>query len=193
MATNELLQIYGKQLLFADHATDFGAAPTTAANDIIVGAPTDIQIDLTGVSAAAARQSVKSATLARTGDAWPTEWVLAACMENESAPTAGGTFDFYWNTSPNSSAGSGNAGKATGTDAAYTVGDEVQLIPMGALTVRNTVINIDTDISAIWLPNLYGSLIVINNTSTALRSSATAMDETHITLTPIIPDLQASA
>ena len=30
MATQEVLQVYGTQLLFADHSGDFGAAPNTA-------------------------------------------------------------------------------------------------------------------------------------------------------------------
>jgi hypothetical protein len=196
MATQELLQVYGDQLLFAD-ATDFpnsGAGPpTTAANSIIIGTPTKVQIDLTGVSAAAARQSDKTASLAKTGSAWPIQWVFGACMENETAPTAGGTFDFYWAASPNSTAGTGNPGATTGVDGTFTVGTENQLIRIGSLVVANTVINIKTAVGTIWLPHLYGSLVVINNTSTALRSTATAMDETHIVATPVIPDAQAAA
>ncbi len=193
MATQEILQVYGKQLLFAD-ATDFDIVdpmvPNTAANSVIIGIPTVIQIDLTSVAAAGMWQSTKTLTLARTGSAWPIEWVLGACMENVTAPTAGGTFDFYWNASPNSTGGTGNAGGCSGADGTYTAVGLAQLIVMGSLTVRNTTINIDTDIGKIWLPHLYGSLVVVNNTST---STHTAMDETHITLTPIIPDVQAAA
>ncbi len=63
MATNAVLQVHGTQLLFAD-VTDFptsGAGPpTTTANDIRVTSPdtpTKVQIDLTGVAAAAARHT----------------------------------------------------------------------------------------------------------------------------------------
>lgn len=196
MATQEILQVYGQQLVFAD-VTDFPNSgvgpPTTGANDIRIGTPTAVQIDLTGIAAAAARQSAKTATLARTGSAFPIRWTLGACMENETAPDAGGTYDFYWNGSPNSTAGTGNSGGASGADAAFTVGGEDQLIFIGSLTVLNNVINIDTDISVIQMPYLFGSLIVINNTSTATRSTATAMDETHVVLTPNIEDLQAAA
>lgn len=193
MATQKILQVYGTQLLFADHSGDFGAAPATAANSLIIGTPTDVQIDLTNVSAAAARQSAKSASVADTGSAWPIEWLLGACMENETAPAAGGRFDFYWNASPSATAGTGNSGATTGADAAFTVGTENQLIYIGPLIVRNNVINIKATVGRIVLPHLYGSLIVINNTSTALRNTVTAMDETHITLTPLIPDFQAAA
>jgi len=196
MATQQVLQVYGTQLLFRD-ATDFpgsgGGPPTTAANSLIIGTPTQVQIDLTGVAAAAAHQSDKTASLASVGSAWPGEWVLGACMENETAPTAGGTFDFYWAPSPSATAGTGNPGGISGVDGAYTAAAEDQLIYIGPLSVRNDVINIDTNIGTIWLPNLYGTLLVINNTDTALHSTATAMDETHIVLTPVIPDIQAAA
>ncbi len=196
MPTQESLHKYGQSLIFAD-ATDFPTAgvgpPATAANDIRVGTPTAVQIDLTGVVAAAARQSDKTATLARTGDAWPPMWVLGACIENETAPAAGGTIEVWWNHSPNETTGTGNSGAATGADGAYAVGNEVQLELIGVMTVRNVVINIDKKIGTLWLPELYGSLIVINKTSTAFRSTATAMDETHITFMPAIDDLQAAA
>jgi len=194
MATQELLQVYGTQLVFAD-VTDFPNSgigpPTTAANSLIIGTPTAVQIDLTNVAAAAARQSTKTATLAKTGSAWPISWVFGACMENATAPAAGGTYDFYWAPSPSATAGTGNPGAVTGADGAFTVGTENQLIRIGSLVVANTVINISTSIGTLWVPYLYGSLVVINNTSTGLH--ATTMDETHIVATPIIPDAQAAA
>lgn len=192
MATQQILQVQGTQLLFAD-ATDFpnsgGGPPTTAANNLIIGTPTKVQIDLTNVSAAAMRQSAKTADL---GAAWAVEWLFQACIEHESAPTAGGTVDFYWNASPNSTAATGNTGGASGSDAAYTAAGLDQMIKIGALYLRNTVINIGT-VGTIWVPHRYGSLVVVNNGSTGLRTSATAMDETHITATPVVKDIQAAA
>lgn len=192
MATNLVLLKQGTQLLFADHATDFGAAPATAANSLIRGTPTDVQIDCTGVAAAAARQSAKTADLAHTGTEIVEWWECKACLEFETAPAAGGTVEFWWNPSPSATAGTGNLGAASGTDAAFTVGSEPQLIRIGSLYLRNNVINIG---HAGWLrmTERYGSLVIINNGSTALRSTATAMDETHVVLNPLIPDIQASA
>lgn len=193
MATQEVLQVYGTSLLFAD-ATDFpdsGAGPpTTAANDIRVGTGTKVQIDLTGLAAAAGRQSAKTATL---GTAWPRDWKLGACIEWEAAPTAGGTVEFWWNASPSGTAGTGNAGGASGADAAYAVAGKTQLLFWGAMTVLNNVINIDPCVGTLWLPHNYGSLIVINSTDQPFRSTATAMDETHIVIYPNIPDIQAAA
>ena len=194
MTTQAVLQKYGTQLLFRD-ATDFpnsGAGPpTTAANNLIIGTPTEVQIDLTDVAAAAGRQSAKTATLAHTGVAWPIEWVLGACIEHVATPAAGETVEFWWNASPSATAATGNSGLASGVDEAYAVAGKTQLIHIGTMTLRAAVINIDAQIGTIWLPHLYGSLIVINASPTKAMHSV--MDETHITLTPIIDDIQAAA
>lgn len=173
------------QLLFADHATDFGAAPATAANSLIIGTPTDVQIDLTGLTDTSGRQSAKTGDL---GDPRASLYRVDACIEWESAPTDNaGTVDFYWAGSPSSTAGTGNAGGASGSDASFThtAGIRSQLKYIGSLTIRNNVINIGF-VGFLQPEHRYGSLIVINNSGGALRSTATAMDETHITLTPAI-------
>lgn len=184
MANESDLTYDGNQLLFADHATDFGASPATAANSLLVGSQTDIQIDLTGVAASGgARQSAKSASL---GDPRVSMYLFDACIEFETAPTDGGTVDFYWAGSPSATAATGNPGGATGSDAAFTdtEGNLNQMQFIGSMTVRNNVINIG--FVGILMPHhQYGSLVVVNNADQALRSTATAMDETHITATPL--------
>ena len=105
---------------------------------------------------------------------------------------AGGTFDFYWNASPSATAGTGNSGLATGTDLAFAIAGLPQLIYIGPLTVRAALINIDANIGTIWLPHLYGSLIMVNNTDKAMVADADA-DQCHAVLTPTIPQVQASA
>lgn len=173
------------QLLFADHATDFGAAPATAANSLIIGTPTDVQIDLTGLTDTSGRQSAKTGDL---GDPRASLYRVDACIEWESAPTDNaGTVDFYWAGSPSATAGTGNAGGVSGSDASFThtAGIRSQLKYIGSLTIRNNVINIGF-VGFLQPEHRYGSLIVINNSGGALRSTATAMDETHITLTPAI-------
>ena len=193
MTTQAVLHKYGTQLLFSD-VTDFSGGdgpPATAANNLIIGSPTVVQIDLTSVAAAAGRQSDKTATLAHTGTSWPMEWVLGACFEHVATPTAGEVVEFYWNASPSATPATGNSGAADGSDGAYAVAGKTQLIWMGNLVLTANVININADIGRIWLPHLYGSLIVVNASPTKAMHSA--MDETHITLTPIIPDIQAAA
>lgn len=192
MATNETLVKYGTQLLFADHATDFGAAPATATNTLIIGAPTDVQMNVSVIAAAAAWESAKTASLAKVASAWPEEWVLGAVMESTATPAAGGSFDFYWNASPNSTAGTGNSGEAAGVDQAIAITHLSALTHIGNMVVRNNVINKNSDIGRLWLPYLYGSLIMVNNTSVAMVADGDA-DECFVVLTPIIQDLQAAA
>ena len=192
MATQEVLQVYGDQLLFADHGTDFSAAPTTAANSIIIGSPTDVQMNLSVVADGAYWQSAKTASLARTGSAWPIQWVLGACLEHSATPAAGTNCRFWWAPSPSVTAGTGNSGGVSGTDLAYTAAGTGQLIFIGDIVLRNAVINIDTRIGTIWLPHLYGSLVMQNNAGVAMVADDDA-DEIHMTLTPIIDDIQAAA
>lgn len=186
---NEVLIKYGTQLLFADHATDFGSAPATAANSLIIGTPTDVQLDLTGVAGSGgARESDKIGDL---GDTRARLYAVDACLEFETAPTDGGRVDFYWAESPSATAGTGNAAGLTGSDAAFTdtAGNLAQMVRIGSLFVRNNVINIGR-VGLLAPQQRYGSLVVVNNTDQALRSTATAMDETHITMTPIIDEIQ---
>lgn len=192
MATQEVLQVYGGQLLFADHGTDFAAAPATAANSLIIGAPTDVQMNLSVVADAALWQSAKTASLARTGSAWPIKWRLGACLEHTATPAAGTTCSFWWNSSPNSTAATGNSGGCSGSDAAYTAAGTAQLILIGSITLRNQVVNIDNNVGTIWLPDLYGSLVFQNDSGVAMVGDGDA-DEIHMTLTPIIDDIQAAA
>lgn len=192
MATQEVLQVYGDSFLFAD-VTDFPNAgagpPETAANDLRVGTGTKVQIDLTLLAAAAGRQSAKLALPA----AWAEKFVLGACIEHEAAPDAGGTVEFWWAASPNSTAGTGNPTGVSGADDAYTVAYKTQLIFIGSLTVIAATINRDPAVGVLWPPHRYGSLIVINSTSSKFLETATAMDNTHIVLASVIPDLQAAA
>lgn len=192
MATNEVHVKNGDQWMFADHAGDFGAAPTTAANNLGIGTPTDVQIDLTGVAASGgARESSKTATLGATR---APRFTVDACIEFETAPADGGTVEFYWAPTANATAANGNPGSLTGTDAAYTdtSGKLAQMQFIGALTLENDVINIG-HVGVFSPAHIYGILVVVNRGSTAFRSTATAMDETHILMTEIIDDIQAAA
>lgn len=193
MTTQAVLQQAGTQLLFSD-VTDFSGGdgpPATAANSLIIGSPTVVQIDCTGVAAAAGRQSDKTATLAHAGTAWPEYWVLGACTEHVATPTAGEEVEFYWNASPNSTAATGNSGGASGSDGAFTVAGKTQLIFIGSLVLRAATININAAIGKLWMPYLYGSLVIVNASPT--KAMGAAMDEQHFVLTPVFPDIQAAA
>lgn len=185
---NEILLKQGIQFLFRD-VTDFPSSgagpPTTAANNLIIGTPTQVQIDLTSVAASGGARHSAKLDLTTPWGSW---WSLDACMESAVAPTDGGVFNFYWAQSPSTTAATGNPGGVTGSDAAFTdtVGNLGQLMEIGALTVRNNVINIG-HVGILSPPFQYGSLVVVNNTDQATH---TVMDETHIVLTEIIDEVQ---
>lgn len=171
----------GIQLLFADHATDFGVAPATAANSLIVGAPTDVQFDLTGVAATGgARQAAK----ANITTPWGVDWSVDACLEFAVAPTDGGSVDFYWAASPAAAAATGNPGGTMGSDAAFTdtVGNLGEMVRIGSLLVRNNVIAIG-HVGILTPPYQYGNLVIVNNADQALAAAA---DETHIVFSEIV-------
>ena len=169
----------GEILLFADHATDFGADPATPANSLIKGTPTDVQMDMGGLASGDKWQSAKF----DFGDPWPSIWSLEACIEFAVAPTAGEGVGFWINFSPSATAGTGNKGYATGTDATYTDGIASlnQMFFVGFLTCQSNVLNIG-DVGRSFRPtHRYASLIAWNTTSQAF---ATTADEIHVVLSP---------
>jgi len=181
MANEQLISNPDAQLLFADHATDFGAAPTTAANSLIVGTPTDVQIDLTGIATDAFWQSAK----ADFGATRSPLYRMDACIEFTSAAVAGEYVDFFWAASNSGTAGTGNAANITGADGSYTETNDLlaQLTYIGSLTCDAATIVIG--FVGFLIPSLrYGSLVVGNRNTTSL-AGAGVMDETHIVLTPM--------
>ncbi len=182
---NERYVKYGTQYLFADHAGDFGAAPATAANSLIIGTPTDVQIDAGALAASgSARQSAK-VDLGSTERG--TYCRVDACIELASASGIDGDIiRFFWGGSPNATAGTGNPGGMTGADAAFTVstneGNLRQLTPLGQLVCRDNVIAIGY--VGVFVPeHRYGSLLIVND---AGQNFATLADEIHVTVTEIV-------
>ena len=188
---NEVLQKQGLQFLFAD-ATDFPNAgagpPTTAANSLLIGAGTKVQIDCTALAAAGgARQSAQ----ADLTTPWASQWALMACTEHATAPADGETVDFYWAPSTNSAAATGNTGATTGSDAAFTdsAGNLGQMQFIGSLILTTAVINIGF-VGLLNPITQYGSLVVINQSAADLFAAAGNMDETHFVLNEIIDEIQ---
>jgi hypothetical protein len=136
----------------------------------------DAAITLASLAAAAARQSVKlDLGTPRTG-----LYKVKASVEMVATPAAGGSIDLYWAPSPSATAGTDNPGNVTGADAAYAgyssdlTNTLPQLVFMGSLTLaaRATPIVQSGDVGfLIAPPEQYGSLVVVNNGSTAFHSS----------------------
>lgn len=172
-------------------------ADTTDYSSTVSGLARTDQIDLTSVSAAAARQGAKK-DLGATR--WP-EYKVVIAVEIASLAASGESIDIYWADSPSDTAGNANPGGTSGVDAAYTgtAGDSLadsllQLIQIGSLITTSdntTVVQYGTigilNGSAI---HRYGMPVLVNNSAGALMTDAVEM---YIALIPIPPDIQAAA
>lgn len=176
----DFLYTVGTSIIVAD-TTDYN--PTAART---LGTRTD-QIDLTGLIAAAARQSAKL-------DFTATRAMLYDVRINlEFATDAVGSFGLYMSPSHSGTANIGNIAHCTGSDAAYAaiaghtlVELLAQLQPIGIApcSVQNTADGIQSIHVGVFSPtDRYGCLVVHNNTADNLHSNA---DELAVGFYPII-------
>ena len=196
MATKILVQAMDgtpKQICFADHAADFSAP--TAANDLRVTTDgsfeTDVQLDLTGVANAAARQSAK----VDLGENRARAYKCKAAFELAATPTAGLVISLYWAPSHSGTAANGNAAAVSGADAAYTgynsniAASVKQLDYIGDFicTAQATGTVQVAEVGVLVPSERYGSLVVFNNSGAAFHSDAA---EINIVLDPIVDEVQ---
>ena len=100
------------QVCFRD-STDFSP---TAANDLRVGSPTLVQLDVGGVTNTSWRQSTKVDLGANRAG----RYRVRAALEFATGPTAGNLVYVYWAPSGSATAGTANAAGVSGADGAYT-------------------------------------------------------------------------
>jgi hypothetical protein len=183
---NEVLRKTGDQICFRD-VTDFNP---TAANDL-TQSPTFVQLDLTSVADAAARQSAKFDLGARRAPAYS----VMAAFEIAATPTAGDLIELYWAPSPDATAANGNPGGVSGSDAAYAgysanlAASVKQLDFIGSfICTAQATGTVQVAKVGVFSPSeRYGSLIVKNESGAALHSDAVEM---HVVFDPIIDEVQ---
>ena len=146
-------------------------------------------ITLASLADTKAQQSVKLDLGATRG---PTYDVFVEIETGGAAPAAGECVYFYWSESPSVTAGTQNAGGASGADAAYNDGSEAewlkQLEFLGALVLTADASTVQRQRVGTFSPGLrYGSLVVWNESG---QTFETNNDEHKVTLTPIIPEVQ---
>jgi hypothetical protein len=146
-------------------------------------------LNLTSIANGSARQGAKAdlgATRARL-------YAVRVGIEFDVAPTAGNVVEFYWSGSFSATAGTGNDGGASGSDAAYKAGEEAewkkQLMLIGTLTATNDAA---TTVQYQWIgtftPNhRYGQVIVVNTSGQAFEGDAVEM---FVALVPVIDESQ---
>lgn len=193
MATNQVLIKDGVAGFLFSNGTDYNA---TDLGDIENAdtAPTAVDIDLTGLTTGQARESVKADLGATRAELF----AVTISMEFATAPVTGETVDLYWGPSHSSTAGKGNMGQLTGTDADYAGGAAElaeglkQLMYIGSLICSTDATTfIQTGFVGVFAPpDRYGILVVHNNTSDTTHTDVVEMA---VAFEPIVPDIQAAA
>lgn len=174
---------YGSQWVFRD-TTDFNP---TAANDLRLGSPTAVQLDLTSLANQAARQSDKF----DLDSSWGLALVLQAALEFQATPTSGASVFFYMAWSESATAGTANPGGVSGSDGAYSGYSSnlnaslAHLDPLGAMPVTvQTAGTVQVGPKLLVIPKArYGTLVVVNESGAALHTDAV---EAHVTLTELL-------
>ena len=181
-----------KQIVFADHATDFNP---TAANDLRIttdgSKELDVQFNFEGVTNNSYRQSAK----VDLGENRARRYKCRAALEFATAPTAGNTVDVYWAPSPSATAGTANPAGASGTDSAYTGYSsnadasikQADFIGYFSCTAQATATIQVGEVGILEPSERYGSLIVKDASGVTLHSDAV---EIHIVLDPIVEESQ---
>lgn len=179
----EILVKSGTPVVWAD-ATDY-----TNPND--QGARTH-QIDLTSLAASGnAWQGVK----ADLGAVRAAIFAVAIAVNFDVAPTSGDIVSLWWAPSASATAGTGNPGGVSGTDAAYTgtAGDALADSILQLDLIGNLICTSDADAitqiqTFMFSPeHRYGSIVVYNEADQAFEGDAIEMS---VALTPIIDEAQ---
>lgn len=181
-----------KQIVFADHATDFNP---TANNDLRKSTDgsqeLDVQLDLTGLADGSARQSAK----VDLGENRAAAYLVRAAFEIAATPTAGEVIELYWAPSHHGTAATGNPANITGSDAAYAGYSsnlaasvkQLQFIGHFVCTVQASG-TIQVAVCGYLEPDeRYGSLVVKNESGAALHSDAVEMS---VVFDPVVSELQ---
>lgn len=195
MANKTLIQALDgtpKQIVFADHATDFSP---TAANDLRVttdgSMETDVQLILESVADAAYRQSTKF----DFGENRAEFYNARGALEFAATPVAGERVLLYLAPSHSATAGTGNPGGVSGADSAYTgyssnaaaAVKQLLFIGVAIVTAQATGTVQILDFGLFSPPDRYASLVVLNDSGAAMHSDSVEMN---IVFSPIVPELQ---
>lgn len=129
-------------------------------------------ITATSLANGSARQGGKS----DMGANWARQWAVLLKTSLASAGTNGTIIELWWSPSDSATAGTDNAGGASGADGSYGTPAEYKrhLVGIGALEVSN---NAGTGIQKVWFPEIYipmryGSPVLVNLSGQALGGTA---------------------
>ena len=183
-----------KQIVFADHDTDFSP---TATSDLRItddgSMELEVQFDLTDVANDACRQSDKF----DFGAHWASAYAVQGALEfAASGLTAGNTVSLYFGFKSINSDANANPGGCSGSDGAYTgyAGSTAAQSVVHLTGPFRGIVSADStgtiqiiDFGILYVPQRYGVLVFGNTSGAAMHSDAV---ESHIVLTPIVPESQ---
>ena len=148
----------------------------------------DYGITCTSLANGSARQGAKG----DLGTPFAKRWRLTLEIKLTSAGTNGNEVEVYWAGSDSATAGTGNPGNTSGTDASLSNPSEVkrQLIPVGSLMVANSLgTGVQRQVME-FCPNArYGMPVLVNNSGVAFSGAAA---DTIITIAPLQDSVQES-
>ena len=131
----------------------------------------DYAITLTSLANAAARGGAKG----DLGAYWAQRWAVVLLSAVGSAATNGNMLELYWAGSPSATAGTENAGGASGTDASFATPAEykLQLLPIGNLVLSNAAGTAVQEQIFEFYPRLrYGMPVLVNSSGQTLSGTA---------------------
>lgn len=180
-----------EQVVFRNSADFAPASGTDLRTDSGTPSYNYVQLDMTSVADANARQSAK----VDLGETRATKYRVRGSFELAATPTAGEVIELYWGESADATAADGNVAGLSGSDAAYTgIGSD---LTNSVLMLTFIGVHVCTDdptptvqssiIGYLEPGNRHGSLVVKNESGAAFHSDAV---ETHIVFDPILPEIQ---
>lgn len=186
-----------KQIVLADHAGDFSPTASKDLRKTTDGSQeTDVQITLASLAnsngtSTGGRQSVKF-DFGENRAEW---YSVRMTTEIASTPTAGSIVEIFLAPSQSATAGVGNPGNVSGTDAAYSGYSsnldaslaQLMRIGTGVVTSQATGTIQVMECGRFSPPERYGSLVVRNGSGAAFHSDDAEM---HITLDPVVVEAQ---
>lgn len=181
-----------KQIVFADHATDFGPA---AAKDLRITTDASKELDCQLLLASLADDAARQSTKVDLGENRAEEYKVRAAFEFAATPVAGETVELYWAPSHSATAGNGNPGNATGADAAYAGYSsnldaslkQLEFLGSFVVTAQPTATIQTAEVTVFSPSERYGSLIVVNRSGAAFHSDDV---ECHVVFDPVIREQQ---
>lgn len=177
-----------KQIVFADHATDFSP---TAANDLRITTDGSQELDVQMLLESVANGSYWQSAKFDFGSLFADEYDVRAALEFAATPTAGNASSLWLACSHSATAGTGNSGGASGSSSAYTGYSSNAAASVLQLQFIGSLVNTSQATGTIQIMegrrfrprSRYASLIFLNGSGAAMHNDSVEMN---IVFNPVV-------